>query len=113
MRHRKKPTIARGKDLNRRLLRQISNSLVLHEKVETSSALAKITRSHVEKLITKGKKDTLHAKRQLFAQLSKNAARKVFEVLSPKYKDRAGGYTRLVRVPPNKDGNPRSLIEFV
>ena len=113
MRHRKKATLGRGKDVNRRQLRQFANSLILYEKLETTNRAGKIVRSHVEKLITKGKAETLHAKRQLFSDLSPNAARKVFEVLSPKYKERKGGYTRLIRVPPGKDGMPRVLVEFV
>jgi large subunit ribosomal protein L17 len=99
--------------VNRRRLRQFANSLVLHEKIETSAAAGKIVRSYVEKLITKGKVDSLHAKRQLFAELNPNAARKVFEVLSPKFKERNGGYTRVLRVAPNKDGMPRVLVQFV
>ena len=94
-------------------MRQMANSLVLHEKMETSASAGRMVRSHVEKLITKGKVDSIHAKRQLFAELNPNAARKVFEVLSPKYKERQGGYTRLLRIAPRKDGNPRVLIEFV
>ena len=113
MRHRKKRTLNRGMDVNRRRMRQLASSLILYEKIETSTAAAKLVRSHVEKLITKGKAGTLHSKRQIFSQVTPNAARKVYEVLSPKYKERAGGYTRLIRVPSQKDGMPRSLVEFV
>ena len=113
MRHRKKAKLAMGKDYSRRKMRQYSNALVLHERIETTAATGKLIRSHVEKLITKGKTETLHARRQLFSELSDNAARKVYEVLSPKFKDRKGGYTRLIRVPSGKDGMPKVIVEFV
>ena len=99
--------------MNRRLLRQISNSLVLHEKVETSSALAKITRSHVEKLITKAKQPTLHVRRQLLAGLTRNAAAKTLEVLGPKYIARPGGYVRLTKLNDPKAGLSRVVAELV
>src|SRR3989338_4412297 len=113
MRHRKKRTLNRGRDINRRRMRQLATSLILHERIETTSAQAKILRSEVEKMITRGKVEGLHPKRALFSKLPPNAARKVYEVLSPKYKERAGGYTRLIRVPAGKDGNPKVIIEFV
>lgn len=113
MRHLNKPKLGKTRDVNRRLLRQLSNSLILHERIETTEKLGKFVRSHVEKLVTKGKADTLHAKRQLFADLSQNAARKVYEVISPKFKDRAGGYTRMLKVKSGKDGMTRVIVEFV
>lgn len=113
MRHRNKKSLGLGKTRNKRLLRQMASSLILHERVELTAASGKIVQSFVEKLITKGKAETLHSKRQIFSDLPDNAARKVFEVLSPKYKDRKGGYTRAIRVKPGKDGNPKLLIEFV
>lgn len=102
-----------GRDYGRRQMRQMANALILHEKLQTTAATGRLLRSHVEKLITKGKADTLSAKRQLFSSLGANAARKVFEVLSPRYKERQGGYTRMLRLPAGKDGMPKVLIEFV
>src|SRR3989344_957190 len=114
MRHLKKKKLnTRGRDYSRRKMRQLANALILNAKIETTAAAGKLVRSHVEKLVTKGKADTLHAKRQLFSNLSRNAARKVYEVLSPKFKERKGGYIRLIRVPAGKDNMPRVLIEFV
>lgn len=113
MRHRKKKTLALGRARNKRLLKQMASSLILHERIVTTAPTGKIVKSYVERLITKGKADTLHSKRQLFAVLPPNAARKVFEVLSPKYKERSGGYTRAIRVKSGKDGNAKILIEFV
>ncbi len=113
MRHQKKRKLNIGRDYGRRRMKQLANALVLRERIETTAATGKLVRSYVERLVTKGKTETLHAKRQLFSSLSDNAARKVFEVLSPKFKERKGGYTRLVRVPAGKDGMPRVIIEFV
>lgn len=113
MRHKKKKTLGLGRDKSRRRMRQLASSLILHERIETTSSTGKLLKSHVEKLITKGKKDTLHSKRQLFATLSDNAARKVYEVLVPKYKDRPGGYTRTIKVGQAKDGTQRVIVEFI
>ncbi len=123
MRHLKKKKIGKGQDHKRKLLRSLAASVVVYEKIQTTEARAKVTRSVVEKLITKGKsavggsasggKDSLHYKRQIFAALPANAARKVFEVLGPRYKARAGGYTRIVRLGRSKDGMPKVQLELV
>lgn len=113
MRHRKKKKLQYGYDKNKRLLRSFAAALVLYEKIELTDKRGKVVKSAVEKLISKGKVGDLHNKRQLFAALPKNAARKVFEVLGPKYKDRAGGYTRLVGIEPGKDGSRRVKLELV
>ena len=106
MRHRKKNKLKKGYNLDRRLTRQMSSSLILHEKIQTTKKRGKLIRSEVEKLITKGKIGDLNNKRILFARLEKNAARKVFEVLALKYKNRAGGFTRLLQIGSLKDGTP-------
>src|SRR3989344_2227069 len=110
MRHRKKPKLAKGYDLDRRIMRAMSAALILHEKIETTSKRAKLVRSAVERFITSGKSAELHRKRLLFSALPANAARKVFEVLGPKYIDRKGGYTRLTRVGKTKDGDTKVAI---
>jgi large subunit ribosomal protein L17 len=113
MRHLKKKKIGKGKDHARKLVRALAASAIVYEKIQTTEARAKITRSAVEKLITKGKKEDLHNKRQIFAALPGNAARKVIEVLGPRYKERAGGYTRIVRIGKFKDGMPKVQLELV
>ncbi len=113
MRHRKKAKIGKGRDHARKLVRTLAASAIVYEKIQTTEARAKIARSLVEKLITKGKKEDLHNKRQIFAALPQNAARKVIEVLGPRYKSRAGGYTRIVRIGKAKDGMPRVMLELV
>ena len=113
MRHQKKKKLGIGRDYGKRRMKQWANALILHERIELNASEGKLLRSVVEKMVTKGKTETLHARRQLFADLSDNAARKVYEVLSPKYKERKGGYTRLVKIGGAKDGTPRVIIEFV
>lgn len=100
-------------DQRRKLLRSLAASTIVYEKIETTHARAKLTRSFVERLISKGKDATLHDKRQLFSALPINAARKVIEVLGPRYKTRPGGYTRIIRVGKYKDGMPKVQLELV
>lgn len=113
MRHLKKKKIGSGKDHARKLVRSIAASAIVYEKIKTTEARAKIARQLVERLITKGKKDDLHNKRQIFAAVPANAAKKVIEVLGPRYKERKGGYTRIVRLGKAKDGMPRVQLELV
>jgi large subunit ribosomal protein L17 len=113
MRHLKKKKIGKGKDHARKLVRSLAASAIVYEKIQTTEARAKIARQLVEKMITKGKKDDLHNKRQIFSALPNNAAKKVIEVLGPRYKERKGGYTRIVRLGNAKDGMPKVQLELV
>jgi large subunit ribosomal protein L17 len=113
MRHLKKKKIGSGKDHARKLVRSIAAAAIVYEKIQTTEARAKIARQLVERMITKGKKGDLHNKRLIFSALPNNAARKVIEVLGPKYKERAGGYTRIVRLGNSKDGMPKVQLELV
>lgn len=113
MRHLKKKKIGKGKDHRRKLLRSLGSSVILHERIETSYANARAARSYVEKLITKAKVDSLHNRRQLLSKLMKNAAAKTIEVLGPKYKDRKGGYTRLIKLNDPTAGKSRAILELV
>ncbi len=115
MRHRIKKTkkLGRGADHRRKLLRALASSIIVHEQIVTTQANAKAIRSYVDKMITKGKKNSLHGNRQLFSGLSEKAARKVIEVLSAKYKDRTGGYTRILIAGKAKDGMRQYLVELV
>jgi large subunit ribosomal protein L17 len=113
MRHLKKKKIGNGRDHARKLKRSLAASAIVYEKIKTTEARAKVVRSVVEKLITKGKSGDLHNKRMIFAALPINAARKVIEVLGPRYADRKGGYTRIVRLGKSKDGMPKVQLELV
>ena len=113
MRHLKKAKIGKGRDHARKLVRSLAASAIVYEKIQTTAARAKITRSVVERLITKAKKDDLHNKRQILSALPGNAARKVIEVLGPRYKERTGGYMRIIRIGKSKDGMPKVQLELL
>lgn len=99
MRHRKKKLhLGRKQGHRRELVRELATSLFLYEKIETTLAKSKVLRPYAEKLITLAKEDTVQARRKADTKLShKNAVRKLFEVIGPKYKERKGGYLRIVK----------------
>jgi large subunit ribosomal protein L17 len=113
MRHLRKQKIGKGRNHARKLVKALAASAIVYEKIQTTEARAKVARSLIEKLITKGKKEDLHNKRQIFSALPNNAARKVIEVLGPRYKQRKGGYTRIIRLGKSKDGMPKVQLELV
>ena len=116
MRHRKKGTILDRKVAQRKaLLRSLAVSLILYEKIKTTKAKAKALKPVVEKMITRGKEDTLAARRNLLKYLYKEAAvKKVLEELSPRYKERPGGYTRILNLKRRQgDGAEIVQIELV
>lgn len=116
MRHRKKGKILdRKKESRKALLRSLATNLILHEKIKTTEAKAKAVKPIVEKLITKGKTGDLHARRELIKYLYlENAVKKVLEDLSPRYKERKGGYTRIVKLGARQgDAAKMVQIEFV
>jgi len=90
-------------------------SLLQHERIRTTLAKAKELRSWAEKMITLGKKDNLHARRQAFSLLrNREMVKKLFEEIVPKLKDREGGYTRIYKMGWRQgDGAPLSLIELI
>ncbi len=116
MRHRKhKATLDRNSAQRQRLVRNLTRSLILHEKIVTTSARGKVARSLTEKLITIGKKQRLHDRRQILHYLPDNAAvTKIMNILSPRYKDVRGGYLRTTKLSARVgDGAERVLVEFI
>ena len=116
MRHRNKTKILDRKKQPRELmLRNLASSIVMYEKVSTTEAKAKVVRSTVEKAITISKKGDLTARRQLLALLpQKKAVEKLMDVLGKKYKDREGGYTRIIKLGTRQgDGAEVVQIELV
>lgn len=116
MRHRKKKVVLdRGASQRRALLRNLATSLILYEHITTTDARARAVRPIVERLVTVGKAKSLPARRQLQAYLTTpGAARKVIEVLSPRYQQRAGGYLRSTALGRLRgDGARLVRIEFV
>ncbi len=116
MRHRKnKVTLDRKTGPRRALLKNLAAQLIVYEKIQTTEAKAKALRSFVEPLISKGRVTTLSSRRQLLAVLpTENAVKKVLEELGPRYKERPGGYTRIVKLPQRQgDAARMARIEFV
>jgi len=97
------------------MLRNLASSIVIYEKVKTTETKAKEVRPVVERAITIAKEGDLYARRKLISMLpQENATRKLMEVLGEKYKDRPGGYTRIVNVGYRKgDGAKIVQIELV
>ena len=90
-------------------------ALIKHEQIVTTLPKAKDLRPIVEKLVTLGKRGDLHARRQVIAQIKDSVlARKLFDVLGPRYKDRHGGYTRVLKAGFRYGDNAAmAVIEFV
>ena len=93
----------------------LSCNLIHHEQIVTTLPKAKDLRPVVEKLVTLGKRGDLHARRQAIAQIRDvELVRKLFAVLGPRYKDRQGGYTRVLKAGFRYGDNaPMAVIEFV
>ena len=90
-------------------------SLLQHERIQTTEPKAKEVRGLAEKIITRGKKGTLHERRQAMAFVGdEKIVKKTFEDLANRYKDRQGGYTRLIKLGPRKgDAAPMAILELV
>lgn len=96
------------------LLRVLVNNFLLHEKIKTTEAKAKELRSLVEKMITRAKDATLADRRILARELTPSNTTKIIEKIAPEYKDRKGGYTRIMKLGPrNSDGAHMAIIELV
>ena len=97
------------------LLKNMLNSLVKYEQIKTTLPKAKFLKPQADKLITLGKKDTLHNTKMLVTQLQDiNSANKVKKTLSKRYEKRSGGYTRIIKAGFRYGDNaPMAIIEFV
>ena len=116
MRHQKnKKILDRNRDQRRALLKNLMFALVKFGKIKTTQAKAKFLRPKIEKLITFGKKNNLAARRKLMSIFQKEViVKKILEEISPRYKERKGGYTRIVKIGSRKsDGAEMAIIEFV
>src|SRR5437763_8592775 len=105
----------RRSDHRRSMLANLAASLIKHEQIVTTLPKAKDLRPVVEKLVTLGKRGGLHARRQAIAQMRDLAmVKKLFDVIGPRYKDRHGGYTRVLKAGFRYgDSAPVAVIEFV
>ena len=97
------------------MLRMMVTLLLEKERIETTVTRAKEVRSLAEKYITLGKENTLHNKRQALAFITKeDVVKKLFDELGPKYADRQGGYSRIVRTAPRRgDAAEMAILELV
>lgn len=105
------------------MLRDLTTDLIINERIQTTETRAKELRSTVEKMITLGKRGDLHARRQASsyvrneiadAEKGQDAVQKLFADIAPRYEERQGGYTRIMKLGPRRgDGAPMVIIELV
>ncbi|NRD77556.1 50S ribosomal protein L17 [Bacillus sp. BRMEA1] len=105
------------------MLRDLTTDLIINERIETTETRAKELRSTVEKMITLGKRGDLHARRQAAAfvrnevanaENGQDALQKLFTDIAPRYQERQGGYTRIMKLGQRRgDGAPMVIIELV
>lgn len=107
--------LGRTSDHRKAMLRAMVTFLLENGKIETTVTRAKEVRIMAEKMITLGKENTLHSKRQVFAYVTKEGvAKKLFDEIAPKYADKNGGYTRIVKIGPRRgDAAEMAIIELI
>lgn len=105
----------RDSSARKALFRSIVTSLFKYERIETTEAKAKEISGIAEKMITLAKRGDLHARRQVLSFLvDEEVTKKLFDTIAPKYADRQGGYTRILKLGPRKgDAAPMSILELV
>ncbi len=115
MRHQiKGRKLSREKDQRKALLKSLARSIILKERITTTKAKAKEASVLLEKSITRAKKGDLHSKRLLLKLFSPAVVKKLTEEIGPKYKERSGGYTRILKLGPRKsDSTEMVIIELV
>jgi len=113
---RKKKKFSRRSEHRISLLNNLCKSLINHEQITTTLSKAKVLRTVIEKFITAGKDNSLHTKRRLLSRLngSIKEVNKILSTLSPRFKERSGGYTRIIKSGYRKgDCAPMAVIQFV
>jgi large subunit ribosomal protein L17 len=117
MRHqRNRHKLSRDAAHRKALLANLSKELIEHERIETTLAKAKAVKPDVEKLITLARRGDLHARRQALSTLGQDkfVVYKLFEEIAPRYAERPGGYTRILKLGPRKsDATEMALLELV
>ena len=99
----------------RAMLRNLTTSLLENGKIRTTETRAKEVKRMADKMITLGKKNTLHTKRQALSYITKReVVSKLFDEIAPKYQSRNGGYTRIIKIGPRRgDAAEMSVLELV
>lgn len=115
--------LGRTSSQRKAMLRDLTTDLIINERIETTETRAKELRSVVEKMITLGKRGDLHARRQAAAYIrnevadqetGQDALQKLFADIAPRYDERQGGYTRIMKIGPRRgDAAPMVIIELV
>src|SRR3712207_6087812 len=117
MRHQKqRHKLSRDAAHRRALLRNLCREVIEHERIRTSEAKAKAVKPKLEKLITLAKRGDLHARRQALSELGQDRflVHKLFEEVAPRYAERPGGYTRIVKIGPRRsDSTEMVFLELV
>ena len=117
MRHQKtRHKLSRDAAHRKALLANLCKELIDHERVKTTEAKAKAVKPQLEKLITLGKRGDLHARRQALSELGQDKflVHKLFEEIAPRYAERDGGYTRIVKLGPRRsDSTEMVFLELV
>lgn len=110
-----KRKLGRRTDHRSAMLRNLVQSLLENGKIETTVTRAKECQKMAEKMITLGKRNTLHTRRQAASYLYKpSVVQKLFNEIASEYEDRNGGYTRIFKLGPRRgDGSERAIIELV
>lgn len=114
--HKTQRKFGRVRKVRTALLRGLVRNLVTHERIETTIAKARELRPLAEKLVTLAKKDTLASRRIIASRLGNDTetTKKLHEVIAPRYKERAGGYTRITKLGVFEDAaRDKAIIEFV
>lgn len=113
MAHQRK--LGRPTDQRRAMLRNLTTSFLESGRIETTTTRAKEVKKIAEKMVTLGKTNTLHSRRQALSYLTKEeVVVKLFEEIAPKYADRNGGYTRVIKIGPRRgDAAEMSVLELV
>lgn len=115
MHHKKNRKFGREAGERKALMQSLARAIILKEKITTTEAKAKELRPFIEKLITRSKDASLNSRRLLISRLNgEKEAKKLIEKIGPKFKDRKGGYTRIIKLTPRvSDGSKMAIIELV
>ena len=117
MRHQKtRNKLSRDSAHRKALLMNLTKEVLEHERIKTTEAKAKAVKPEIEKLITLAKTDTLHARRQALSALGQDkfSVYKLFEEIAPRYSERPGGYTRILKLGPRRsDATEMVFLELV
>jgi large subunit ribosomal protein L17 len=116
MRHRNKlKKLGRTASHRKAMLKNMASSLIVHQKIRTTLPKARALQSHIEKLITYGKSDTVHSRRMAFRVLqNRTLVKMLFDEIAPEYKERQGGYTRIIKLGRRSgDGAELAYLQLI